>query len=72
MGDSLGTLVTDFQGHQNGWGTFFWRRGDSLGRLGTGLLLPGQRILPEDEESSLPEAWDGFQKWFVENDKNLS
>lgn len=45
MGDSLGTLVTDFQGDQNRWGKFFWRRGDSPGLLGTSLLLPGQCIL---------------------------
>lgn len=61
MGDSLGTLVTDFQGGQNYWGKFFWRPGDFPGLLGTGLDLPGHCVMRLVEESSRPEAWDGFQ-----------
>lgn len=71
MGDSLGTLVTDFQGDQNRWGKFFWRRGDSPGLLGTSLLLPGQCILRLVGESSLPKAL-GRVSQFVEKGKNLS
>lgn len=66
MGDSLGTLVADFQGEPNHWGKFFQKGHDPPGFLGT-CLFPEHHIPWLAEESSFPKVSE-----FVETDKNLS
>lgn len=60
MGDSTGTLVTDFQGDPNHWGMFFQRGHDSPGFLGT-CLFPDQHIPQLVEECSFPKVCNEFQ-----------